>query len=188
MIAKGHHFPGVTLVGVINADLALHMPDFRAAERTFQLLIQVAGRAGRGETPGEVIIQTFTPEHPAIEAARTLNYDGFLEQELAQRQELNYPPFSRMMCITIENPDETAASSQAESFLNHLRAYLPQEVSITGPSPAPLARVKGRFRHQIMLRSKSPWAIQKAFKAATNGLRLPRKMTLTADMDAFSML
>src|SRR5207302_6179109 len=106
MIAKGLHFPNVTLVGIIYADMALHMPDFRASERTFQLLTQVAGRAGRGDVEGEVIVQAFTPFHPAIQYARRHDYAGFYEQELESRKQLNYPPISRIALLTVKGRNE----------------------------------------------------------------------------------
>jgi primosomal protein N' (replication factor Y) len=188
MIAKGHHFPGVTLVGVVNADLGLHLPDFRAGERTFQLLVQVAGRAGRGEIPGEVIVQTFTPEHPAIQAARALDYGGFLDQELAQRRELGYPPFTRLMCLTLEGPDEAAVATQADVLAARLRQALPAGVILAGPAPAALARVKGRYRYQVILRAASASALNAPVKSVLRQLRMPRKVALAVDMDALSLL
>ena len=105
MIAKGLHFPNVTLVGIIYADMGLHLPDFRAGERTFQLLTQVAGRAGRGDVEGEVFVQTFTPFHPAIQFARRHDFEGFYEQEIEFREQLRYPPFSRVALLTLEGPE-----------------------------------------------------------------------------------
>lgn len=132
MIAKGLDFPGVTLVGVIYADHSLHMPDFRAAERTFQLLIQVAGRAGRGDIPGEVIVQTFTPFHPAVQAARRLDYQGFCDQEIESRRELMYPPFAHLVCITLEGVPEEIVKLTAQAMVAKLKALLkiPEPVSI----------------------------------------------------------
>src|SRR5204862_1473311 len=116
MIAKGLHFPNVTLVGIIYADLALHMPDFRAGERTFQLLTQVAGRAGRGDIEGEVVVQAFTPFHPAIQYARRHDFLGFFEQEIEFREQLNYPPFARIAMLTIRGRNEAKVSLCAEHF------------------------------------------------------------------------
>src|SRR3954452_18292774 len=115
MIAKGLHFPNVTLVGIIYADLSLHMPDFRAGERTFQLLTQVAGRAGRGDVEGEVIVQAFTPFHPAIQYARRHDYAGFYEQEIEFREQLKYPPFTHMILIAVRSQHQTKASFSTET-------------------------------------------------------------------------
>ena len=150
MIAKGLHFPNVTLIGVVMADLSLHMADFRAGERTFQLLTQVAGRAGRGDIPGEVIVQTFTPFHVAIQAARRLDFEGFCDQEAEFRRELSYPPYAHLICMTFRGVKEELVAFVAESFLKKLRADLPEEIAISGPGPAPLARAKGYFRYQIL--------------------------------------
>src|SRR5207247_6561019 len=114
MIAKGLHFPNVTLVGIIYADLSLHMPDFRAGERTFQLLTQVAGRAGRGDIEGEVFVQAFTPFHPAIQYARRHDFRGFYEQEIEFRQQLKYPPFSRIALLTLKGRNEDKVKFSAE--------------------------------------------------------------------------
>ena len=116
MIAKGLHFPNVTLVGIINADLALHLPDFRAGERTFQLLTQVAGRAGRGETPGEVFVQTYTPFSPSIQFARHHDFAGYFEQELEFRERCDFPPFKHAVLITIRSAHEARAKFSAETL------------------------------------------------------------------------
>src|SRR6202008_1416166 len=114
MIAKGLHFPNVTLVGIVNADMALHQPDFRAGERTFQLLPQVAGRAGRGDVEGEVFVQSFTPFHPAIQYARRHDFEGFYEQEIDFRKQLNYPPWSRLALILLRGRNEDKVKFSAE--------------------------------------------------------------------------
>jgi primosomal protein N' (replication factor Y) len=122
MVTKGHDFAGVTLVGVLQPDQGMHLPDFRAAERTFQLLEQVAGRAGRGERPGRVIVQTYSPNHPAIECLRTHDYEGFVQGELARRQEAQYPPFSRMIALRVDGPDETQVRAVATEAAGRARA------------------------------------------------------------------
>src|SRR5206468_9383155 len=131
MIAKGLHFPNVTLVGIINADLALHIPDFRAGERTFQLLTQVAGRAGRGDVEGEVFVQSFTPFHPAIQYARRHDFAGFYEQEIEFREQLQYPPLSRIALITLKGVNEekveftsTQLKRQLEEDLRDLKGLV----------------------------------------------------------------
>jgi primosomal protein N' (replication factor Y) len=156
MVAKGHDIPNVTLVGVIHADLGLHFPDFRAGERTFQLLTQVAGRAGRGEQPGRVVIQTFMPEHYAIAFARTHDYPRFFREELGRRQPHGYPPFRQMLQLGLAGKDPDAVEAAARSLAT-LAQSVPQpdagadELEILGPAPAPLARIRGRWRWQLVL-------------------------------------
>ena len=188
MIAKGLHFPGVTLVGVICADLSLHMPDFRAAERTFQLLLQVAGRAGRGDVPGEVIVQTFAPFNPAIQAARRLDYQGFCDQELESRKELLYPPFAHLICITLESLLVEAVERTAQALAKRLALALPKAVILAGPIPAPLSRAKGHYRFQIIMRSVSVKAMTVPLKEALKALRCPPGVRIAVDVDALSMM
>jgi primosomal protein N' (replication factor Y) len=157
MVTKGHDLPRVTLVGVINADAALSMPDYRAAERAFQVLVQVAGRAGRSDRPGTVIIQTRDPEHPAIVFASRHDVRGFLEREIADREELDYPPFARWAMIRVDGPDEAATRTAAQRVAHaasHTRAVVSGEVEVRGPRPAPLSRLQGRYRFQVLLRCK----------------------------------
>ena len=160
MVTKGHDLPHVTLVGVINADSALSIPDFRAGERAFQLLVQVAGRAGRGDAPGRVLVQTYDPTHSAIVFGCHHDVNGFLASELVDRKELGYPPFSRMALVRVDAVDEQVARSACEELARVARAATFSEVSggkkvdVLGPAPAPIARVRNRFRFRIMLRSK----------------------------------
>jgi primosomal protein N' (replication factor Y) len=157
MVTKGHDLPRVTLVGVINADAALSMPDYRAAERAFQILVQVAGRAGRSDRPGKVIIQTRDPEHPAIVFASRHDVPGFLAREIADRQELDYPPFARWAMIRIDGPDEDRARAAAQRIADaasNTRAVSSREVEVLPPRPAPLSRLQGRYRFQVLLRAK----------------------------------
>jgi len=154
MITKGFDFPGVTLVGVVMADLALNMPDFRSAERTFQLLTQVAGRAGRGDRPGRVLIQTFAPHHYSIRAARDQDYGRFMRRELELRRELMYPPYARVAMVRIEGEDVGrvgAIATQAAAIL--ARSAKPETLRILGPAPAPIERIKQRYRWQVMVKS-----------------------------------
>ncbi|MFH1476481.1 MAG: primosomal protein N' [Verrucomicrobiota bacterium] len=188
MIAKGLHFPGVTLVGVICADLSLHLPDFRAAERTFQLLLQVAGRAGRGDVPGEVIVQTFAPFNPAIQAARALDYQGFCDQELESRRELLYPPFAHLICITLESLRAESVERTAQTLSARLVPALTKAVILAGPIPAPLSRAKGRYRFQIIMRSASVKAMTVPLKEALKALRCPPGVRIAVDVDALSMM
>lgn len=188
MIAKGLHFPNVTLVGVVFADLSLHIPDFRAGERTFQLLTQVAGRAGRGDVSGEVIVQTYTPFHTAVQAARRLDYVGFCDQEIESRRELRYPPFTHLVCMTVRGPSEERVSFSAEAFAKALRAELPEHVILAGPTPAPLARAKGSYRYQVMMRSASARTMTDALKKVRQGFHWPDKVKCSFDIDALSLL
>jgi len=188
MIAKGLHFPNVTLVGVIYADLSLHMPDFRASERTFQLLAQVAGRAGRGEVPGEVIVQTYTPFHVAVQAARRLDYDGFCDQEIEYRRELMYPPLARLLCITLRGPSEEKVSFSCAALARQLKKALPERVAVSDACPAPLAKAKGRYRYQIMVKSRSARAMTDPLKELLRDFKLPVEVTCSVDMDALSLM
>jgi len=188
MIAKGLHFPNVTLVGVIYADLSLHMPDFRAGERTFQLLAQVAGRAGRGEVPGEVIVQTYTPFHTAIQAARRLDYEGFCDQEIESRRDLCYPPFSHLVCLTFKGVSENKVSFCASTLLTKLKPKLSSRVLVSDVVPAPLARAKGLYRYQIMFRCPSPRLMAGPIDEVLRNIKLPEEVTCSIDVDAISLM
>jgi primosomal protein N' len=171
MLAKGLDMPSVTLVGVVNADVALHLPDFRTGERTFQILTQVAGRAGRGERPGRVIIQTYTPDHYAIEAAARHDYEGFAAAELESRRRAGYPPFGRLARLTLSHPNPRAAREEAlrlHRALSHRRAELGNDADVLGPSPAYVPRVRGRWRWQLLLRGRDPAALVRDFVLPPN--------------------
>ncbi len=153
MVAKGWDLPGVRLVGIVNADIALHFPDFRASERTFSLLTQVAGRAGRGDEPAEVILQTYSPEHPAVLRAVDHDYEKFAEVELEARRQMRFPPFSRMIVITRSAAEEEVARGECEREAVRLRALAaPSGVEILGPSPAFIPKLRTLYRWQISLR------------------------------------
>ena len=152
MIAKGLDFPRVTLVGVINADIGLHLPDFRSCERTFQLLSQVAGRAGRGRLAGEVVIQTYVPDHYVVRAAVAHDYHGFVERELAARTEPAYPPGVRMARIVLSSPVQADALSAAQSLEAWLTKRIADGPEVLGPAPAPIEKLHGRFRWHVLLR------------------------------------
>lgn len=188
MIAKGLHFPNVTLVGVIFADASLHLPDFRAGERTFQLLTQVAGRAGRGDVKGEVFVQTFTPFHPAVQAARELNYDLLFDQELAFREELMYPPFAHLVAITVSGLKEPLVQLTCQSFARALAKELSPDVLLGDPSPAPLARVKGHYRYQLMLRGPAVADMTRALRDVSGAFSWPKEVRHTIDVDPQSLL
>jgi len=154
MIAKGHDFPNVTLVGVVSVDLGLGLPDFRAAERTFQLLTQVAGRAGRGDLGGRVLIQTYYPEHYALQHAREQDYLGFYDDEIRFREKMGYPPFFSLASILIKHTDLGVALENARKVRKALdEANSSKACRILGPAPASLARLKGEHRIQILIKS-----------------------------------
>lgn len=166
MITKGFDLPGVTLVGVVLADMALNLPDFRSAERTFQLLTQVAGRAGRGERPGRVLIQTYAPHHYSIRAARDQDYARFMRRELELRRELMYPPFARMALVRIEGEDSAHVSSIAARAAAALaRLAQPDAMRVLGPAPAPIERIKQRYRWQVVVKSEGLSAMRAALAA-----------------------
>jgi primosomal protein N' (replication factor Y) (superfamily II helicase) len=157
LIAKGHDFPGVTLVGAISADIGLGLPDFRAAERTFQLLTQAAGRAGRGDAPGRVLVQTFFPEHYAIRLAAEQNYEGFFAKEMSFRRLMHYPPSAALANVIAQHPQlEQAAriAKQVGDYFENLKGDS-RTLKVLGPSPAPLARIQGRYRIQFLLKATS---------------------------------
>jgi primosomal protein N' (replication factor Y) len=157
MIAKGLDFPGVTLVGVVDADTGLHLPDFRAAERTFQLIAQVAGRAGRGPAGGHVLVQTRTPEHYALAAAAAHDFEGFAEREIDVRRSPPYPPHVGLINVLVSGPEEpsvaTAAAEVAEWVRELIAARANGNVEVVGPAPSPLARIKRRWRWHMVLRA-----------------------------------
>lgn len=171
MIAKGLDFPRVTLVGVVTADTSLNLPDFRAAERTFQLMTQVAGRAGRDKRPGEVVVQTYAPDHYSIMAAQRHDYTGFYHREIELRRSLEYPPFSRLVRIVVSGTDETRiihATAYLEKIFRDLSAGQEMGVQepVLGPAPAPLARIKRRYRWQLCLKGMEPEKLVDLLKQA----------------------
>jgi primosomal protein N' (replication factor Y) len=191
MAAKGHDFPNLTLVGVVDADLGLNLPDFRAAERTFQLLTQVAGRAGRGAVPGTVIIQTLNPRHPALRAAAAHDYRAFFQSEIKARRELGYPPFSRLALIRFSGPEAPAVEAAAEAAAEAGRRLATgPDLEILGPAPAPLARLREQYRFQILIRGATAEG-RRRFLAAWLPLAekaAPAGLKLTADIDPYHFM
>ena len=189
MIAKGLHFPNVTLVGIIHADLSLHIPDFRAGERTFQLLTQVAGRAGRGEVEGEVYVQSFTPFHPAIQYARRHDYVGFYEQEIEFRQQLNYPPVGRVALLTLRGRSEDRVKFVADHLRREMDTVAKElgEVVVAGPAPAPLLRAENFYRYQIMLRTSRMPQLSRKLSALRETFPIPEDLRLVIDIDPMSL-
>lgn len=191
MIAKGLDFPNVTLVGVINADTALHLPDFRAAERTFQLLVQVAGRTGRGPKGGRVLVQTFSPDHAAIRAAVRHDYQTFAQEELPHRQELCYPPFGTMSRLVIRSPQEPLAREFAGHLGQRITEALARRESaarVLGPAPAPFAKLRGQYRFQLQVQGNDGEAIHAALRQATADVKAPDDVQWIVDLDPLDML
>ena len=188
MIAKGLHFPNVTLVGIINADLALHLPDFRAGERTFQLLTQVAGRAGRGETPGEVFVQTYTPFSPSIQFARHHDFAGYFQQELEFRERCDFPPFMHAVLITVRSTHEGRAKLSAETLVRRLKESLGPEFLLSEATPAPLEKLQGQFRFHILLRGKAIMRLSRQVRETLEKLPFPEDVTVGVDVDPYQLL
>ena len=188
MIAKGLHFPNVTLVGVVNADLSLHMPDFRAGERTYQLLAQVSGRAGRGDVAGQVIVQTYTPHHTAIQAARRLDYEGLCDEEIEFRTELLYPPAAHLICLTLKGKQEPEVKYCTEVLSSRLTKAIGDAARISDACPAPLAKAKSYYRYQIIARGKSVKAMVNPLKKILKELKLPKSVSLAIDVDALNLM
>lgn len=217
MIAKGLDFPNVTLVGVINADTALHLPDFRAAERTFQLVTQVAGRTGRGDKGGRVLVQTYAPEHPAIIAALKHDYQLFAAAELPIRREHGYPPSTGMIRLIIRGDDEKTTESFAESAAEKLRAAIddnsravieqvptekttlnpqatlpppqpPAPPRLLGPAPCPMAKLRGKYRFHVLMTSSVPDALRKMVGEVTSGFAPPEGVQWVVDVDPLDLL
>jgi primosomal protein N' (replication factor Y) (superfamily II helicase) len=191
MIAKGLDFPNVTLVGVINADTALHLPDFRAAERTFHLVTQVAGRTGRGEKGGYVLVQTFNPEHPAIQAAIRHDYTAFAAGELPIREMLRYPPFASMIRLVIRGPSQPITREFADFLGTRLKESLQTDgasARVLGPAPAPFARLRGMYRFQIQLQGLEGDRLRAAVRQATVDLKEPEGVQWIVDVDPVDMM
>jgi len=188
MIAKGLHFPNVTLVGIINADLALHLPDFRAGERTFQLLTQVAGRAGRGETAGEVFVQTYTPFSPSIQFARHHDFAGYFQQELEFRERCDFPPFKHAVLITVRSAHEGRAKLSAETLVRRLKESVGSEFMLSGATPAPLEKLQGQFRFHILLRGEAIMRLSRLVRETLDKLPLPEDVIATVDVDPYQLL
>ncbi len=188
MIAKGLHFPNVTLVGIINADLALHLPDFRAGERTFQLLTQVAGRAGRGETPGEVFVQTYTPFSPSIQFARHHDFAGYFQQELEFRERCDFPPFKHAILITVRSGHEGRAKLSAETLQRRLKEALPKEFTLGDATPAPMEKLQGQFRFHILIRGEAIMRLSRLVRETLDKLPFPEDVTVTVDVDPYQLL
>jgi primosomal protein N' (replication factor Y) len=192
MIAKGLDFPNVTLVGVVNADVGLHLPDFRAAERTFQLLAQVAGRAGRGEKGGEVLIQTFTPDHPCIALATRHDFLNFAEQELAHRKQHQYPPYHRLARLIVRSEKESAAAAFADqlagAFKEAIRRHLREPIRLLGPAECPVFKLNNFYRFHFQVQSEQSGALHTVLREVLAVARPPHGVEFQVDVDPYNML
>jgi primosomal protein N' (replication factor Y) len=177
-------------VGIVHADLGLHIPDFRGSERTFQLLTQVAGRAGRGDVEGEVLVQAFTPFHPAIQYARRHDFSGFYEQEMEFRRQLKYPPLTRIALLLLRGRNEEKVKFSAD----YLKRELAKKTAglagliIKGPAPAPLARTKTEYRYQIMLLTRQMSRLSLLLAELSATLALPEEVKMTVDIDPADLM
>jgi primosomal protein N' (replication factor Y) len=188
MIAKGHDFPRVTLVGVVDADVGLGIPDFRSAERTFQLLTQVAGRAGRGETAGEVILQSHMPDHYALGHACAQDYDSFFEREMEFRRTMGYPPVAALVNVILRAAEAPKGAAEADAIARALRASAGGRYRVLGPAHAPLARLRNEHRFQIVLKGHRP-AMRDAVKAALVARYGPQRWPgVAVDVDPLSVM
>jgi primosomal protein N' (replication factor Y) len=190
MIAKGLDYPNVTLVGVVSGDTALSLPDFRAAERTFQLITQVAGRAGRGDSAGRVVLQTFLPDDPTIRAALRQDFVGFAKTELASRREVGLPPFARMVRIIIRDQDQAKLHKRSEELaaLFNQAASRERDVTLKGPMPCAISRIAGYFRNQIVMLSPRASSIQRILATVREKGGLTKADRVAVDVDPVSLL
>lgn len=186
MVTKGHHFPGVSLTGVLQADSYLSFPDFRAVERTYALLTQLAGRAGRGQVPGKIVIQTFHPDHYAIQAALKHDDEAFAEQEMRFRRIFHYPPYTRMTQLLVRGKRRESVAQDAERIARRLEQRLAgEEVRISGPAPAPFERLQGKWRYQLLVRGRSPGRLRTAVQSA---LATKLSSEVAIDVDPYQLL
>jgi primosomal protein N' (replication factor Y) len=190
MIAKGLDFPKVTLVGVLTADTMLHLPDFRSSEKTFQLLTQVSGRAGRHDLPGEVVIQTYTPEHYSIQLASKHNYNDFYQMEMGIRKVHQYPPFFYISLITISHPEITKVVSVTEKITAYLRVNLSDGAIVLGPAASPIPRIKNRYRYQCMIKYKDEPKLKQNLKGLLDHYQreMQQDLQITIDMNPHMMM
>ena len=188
MVAKGLDFPDVTLVGSLVADSFLNMPDFRANEKTFQLLTQVAGRAGRGDTLSEVIIQTYVPEHQSILTSKNHDYLSFFKQEIETREELKYPPFSQIINVVTASMDSNTAMNYSQTFVNYLKeSDLDSVYAVLGPVPALISKIRNYYRWQTLIKCKEFIPVLTYIKQIINKINYPQSIKLTVDIDPMNM-
>ncbi len=189
MIAKGLDFPDVTLVGVLNADTALGMPDFRSSERTFQLLTQVSGRAGRAQKPGQVFIQTYNPDHYAIQLAKSQDYERFFVTEMKLRHQGNYPPYYFAVKLTASDVEERVAATAIHKIAAELQAGLSQHAIILGPTPSAIARVNKRYYYQLVIKYKQePQLSALLFKLLNQAQKARKGLQIAIDNNPMSFM
>ncbi len=188
MIGKGLDFPNVTLVGLVDADMSMHVPDFRANERTFQLLVQVAGRAGRGDRAGEVVVQTFTPKSDAVQFARKADFNGFAEAELAMRKKFNYPPYRHLIHHLFRGPNPEKLKFYAEHWVKLVEKELGGAVEIRGPAPAPIEKVKDEYRYQVWYFCARATKVVPGLVRLQAGFTWPDDVSQVLDVDPMSLL
>jgi primosomal protein N' (replication factor Y) len=190
MIAKGHDIHGVTLVGVVGADYALNLPDFRAAERVFQLLTQVSGRAGRGESPGRVVVQSYHPDHYSIQCAQAHDYRGFTAKEMKYRKWMHYPPYGVIANILVRSNRMEEAAGWAAALGKWFQSAELPGIRVLGPASAPIAKIKRTYRFHLLLKAERREALSRALRAASDyadQAGIPRS-GLVFDMDAISLM
>jgi len=188
MVALGWDVPGVTLVGVVAADLSLNLPDFRAAERTFQLVTQAAGRAGRGEKPGQVVVQAYNPEHYALVAAARHDYEGFYAREVEFRRRLGYPPFCRLLQVLLQGKDEMRVALAARAVAEAVGSEVEE---VLGPAPALISRLRGLYRWQVICKDRQVGRLQAAADRLRECLACKediRGVQVEVDMDPGSLM
>ena len=193
MVSKGHHFPGIGLVGIISGDTSLNIPDFRSAERTFQLVTQAAGRAGRGTVSGSVLIQTLNPDHPCFKSALAHDYEAFYAEEIGNRDELSYPPFTRLCSLRVEGDSEAKTEEAAmmlKSFSDALSSKKAGSPVVLGPAPALLAKLKGRYRWQLLIKGADVKELHSFVRSLKHGFEAKglKSVTLGVDMDPLSIV
>lgn len=191
MIAKGLDFPNVTLVGVLAADSMLHLPDFRAAEKTFQLITQVSGRAGRHTLPGEVLVQTYSPDHYSIEFASEYRYEDFYQKEMKLRKTFQYPPYVFLVLITVSHTNKISAIQATQKFVQMLMTYVSKETTILGPTPSPLSRIKNRYRYQCMIKYKHEPQLRKILNGIMEQFKEDRQkkdLQIVIDMQPYQLM
>jgi primosomal protein N' (replication factor Y) len=187
MIGKGLDFPNVTLVGLVDADLSMHVPDFRATERTFQLLVQVAGRAGRGDRAGDVVVQTFTPQAQAIQYSRHADYDGFAEGELAVRKSFHYPPYRHLIHHLFRGPNPEKLKFFAEQWAKHVEKELGNRVELRGPTPSPIEKIKDEYRWQLWYFTSGISKVSADLARLRAAFAWPDDVIQTLDVDPVSL-
>jgi len=188
MIAKGLDFPNVTLVGLVDADLSMHIPDFRSNERTFQLLVQVAGRSGRGDRAGEVVVQTFTPQANPIQFSRHADYAGFAAAELSVRKEFGYPPYRHVIHHLFRGPNTEKLQYFATQWAKRVTAALPGRLEVRGPTPAPIEKIKDQYRWQIWYFTNNVTTVIADLTRLRADFGWPKDLSQILDVDPVSLL